>query len=89
MINDFVIANDDWLFVEPIYEKENKFATKETLTNKGYIRFTSENLEKRNLKGIAVVFCDGFIKTFNRECVTVDGNSYLRMTLKDIIAFLD
>lgn len=87
MIN-FVPENDNVLFVEVIFEKAHKFTTTLTATNTGYVRFVSKNLEKENLIGVAVVFCDGFIKNYKREKIKLDGVDYIRLNIKDVISFL-
>ncbi len=88
LVNDYIPIADDQIMVEVIYEKENKYSDKMIPTNFGYVRFLSRNL-RQDLKGVCVLFCDGFIRNIEREQIKIGNKFYTRLHVSDIISIFN
>lgn len=87
-IANFIPNNPDLLFVELIFQPNNKFDDKLVPTNMGYVRFLSSNLDQ-TLKDKCVIFCDGFIRNYAKEQMKIGEGYYIRMNILDVISILD
>jgi len=84
----FIPKKDDELYLEPIFKFQSQFSVDKELTNKGFVRFMSANIEE-DLKDICVMFSDGFIRNYHQEKVTINGKDYIKININDIISVLN